>query len=175
MAGKPTQFSTTQLVILFTVGVIVGGCLLFGITYVVQNGMPNFLTGTSGASNLTPISVSYGDVYRYVNSRVMVDGYAIIANETNNVCGSVGWSTCKVWFSNDPVNSGLGIHEIKLGTGNKPDAITQNGDLYDHNGSHLDLVKTDQFSWYHVRIIGVVEQCQNVKCTILVDTIYASR
>lgn len=175
MLSKTTQISTTQLVILFVVGVIVGGCILFGITYVVQNGIPNFMSSSGNAHNMAPVSVSYRNLYRYVNSRVTVDGYAIIANDTNNVCGSIGWSTCKVWFSDDPINSGLGIHELKLETGNKPNAITQHGDLYDHNGSQLSLVKTEQFSWYHIRITGVVEQCQNTKCNIIADTVYGIR
>ena len=172
MDRRTNQISTTQLIILFIVGVMVGGIILFAGNYVIQNGVPHFLNQNQDTRNMAVTAIDYQLMNRYVNNRISVDGDAIIANDTNNVCGSNGWSTCKLWFTDDPINHGLGLHEIKINTGQNPDSITQPGILFDHYGSRLNLIKTDQFSWYHVKIIGIVESCQVNKCLVDVDTIY---
>jgi hypothetical protein len=170
MNKQTVQIPISRLVLMFIVGVGAGALLLFVTIYLIQNGLPK--PGfNQNARNMPVIPVSYAETYRMVNYRVQVKGYVIITNDTKNICGVLGWSTCKVWFDDDPMSSGLGLHEVKINVGKGPDSVTPEGDLYDHAGNHLKMSRTEQFGWYHVSVTGIVEKCANKSCTIDVDTI----
>jgi hypothetical protein len=173
MERKTIQVSTTQLFVLFVVAVGLGGLILFSITYISQNGIPRFGPLSRDPKTMAINAIEYKDVYHYVNSRVAIQGYVIITNDTNNICGASGWSTCKTWFSYDPYNQGLGPLTVKIPIGTNGDSITEAGTLFDHTGARLKLIQTDQFSWYHAQVVGLVEQCKAAECIIDVDTIYA--
>jgi hypothetical protein len=173
MEGKTIRISASQLIVLFVTAVVLGGLLLFFATYVLQNGFPHFGPLTRNSKTMSINSIEYKDVPNYVDSRVAVQGFVIITNDTQNICGASGWATCKTWFSYDPFTQGLGPHTVKISIGTGPDSITESGNLFDHNGTHLNLIKTDQFSWYHVAVTGLVEQCKKTECIIDVDTVYA--
>ncbi|MCE1251978.1 MAG: hypothetical protein LWX83_00345 [Anaerolineae bacterium] len=172
MNRQPIQITTSRLIMLFVIGVIAGALLLFSINYLAQNGLPS-LGRIQDVRSMPIISVSYTDVYRYLNSRVQTKGYVIITNDTDNICGMLGWSTCNVWLDNDPLADGLGLHEVKIHVGDGADSITPQGDLYDHYGNHLKMTRTDQFGWYHVSVTGLVEKCSGRSCTITVDQVTA--
>jgi hypothetical protein len=159
------------LIALFITAVAMGSLLLFFVTYVVQNGFPRIGTFARNQKTMPINPIEYKNVYKYVDNRVAIQGYVIITNDTKNICGAVGWSTCKTWFSYDPFTEGLGPLTVKIPIGKGPDSITEAGDLFDHNGAHLNLIRTDQFSWYHVMVTGLVEQCKGAECIINVDTI----
>jgi hypothetical protein len=170
MNKQSVQISVSRLALIFVVGCGAGALLLFAIIYFVQNGFPK-IGVNQNIKNMAVIPVSYGETYRLVDMRVQVKGYAIITNDTNNICGTLGWSTCKVWFDDDPMSAGLGLHELKINLGKGPDSITSGGDLYDHSGTRLKITRTSQFGWYHIVVIGYVEGCKEKSCTIVVDTI----
>jgi len=165
------QISPKRLVVLVVVAIILGGLLVFGISSVARNGFPKFGIGVFNPKSMAINTIEYRSVYQYVGKRVAIQGYVIVINDTKNICGASGWDTCKAWFSYDPFNEGLGPLTVKVHIGTGPDSITEKGDLYDHNGSHLDLVRTDAFSWYRVMVTGLVEQCQGAECIIDVDMI----
>jgi len=173
MERKTIRITTTQLLFLVIGAVVVGGLLLFFVNYFIQNGFPRIGPLTRDSRSMPINSIAYMDVYHYIDNRVAVQGYVIITNDTKNICGAAGWATCKTWFSYDPINQGLGPLTVKIPIGTNPDSITEAGDLFDHNGAHLNLVQTDQFSWYHVTVTGLVEQCKSTECIIDVDTVYA--
>jgi hypothetical protein len=170
MNRQPGQISTVRLTLMFIIGVGAGALLLFIISYIAQNGLPKF-GFIRDARSMPVVPVSYNEVYRLIDTRVQVKGYVIVSNDTKNVCGTAGWSTCKAWFDNDPMTNGLGLHEVKINVGSDKDSIMPEGDLYDHSGAHLKLTRTDQFGWYHVALTGIVEKCTGRSCTIAVDTI----
>jgi len=172
MQGSTIRITTTQLIGLFIAALVLGGLLLFGITYVAQNGFPRIGPLARNQRSMPINTIDYQNVSQYVDSRVAVQGYVIVTNDTKNICGAAGWSTCKTWFSFDPM-VGLGPLTVKIPIGKGPDSITEAGALYDQNGALLNLVTTDQFSWYHVTVTGLVEQCKGTECIIDVDTITA--
>jgi hypothetical protein len=146
--------------------------VLFFIIYVVQNGLPKFGNLTRDPKTMPINTIEYQNVYHYVDNRVAIQGYVIVTNDTNNICGTSGWSTCKTWFSYDPMQ-GLGPLTIKIPIGTGRDSITEAGALYDHTGARMKLIQTDQYSWYHAQVTGLVEQCKGTECIIDVDTVYA--
>ena len=172
MDRNPIQITPSRLIMLFVIGVAAGALLLFAISYLTQNGLPS-LGFTRDTRSMPVISVSYNDVYRLLDNRVQTKGYIIITNDSDNICGALGWSTCKVWLDDDPMSDGLGLHEVKIKVGTGPDSITSQGNLYDHYGSRLKITRTDQFGWYHVMITGLVEKCSGKSCTINVDQVMA--
>ena len=173
MANRKIQMPATQLFFLFLVAIVFGGLLLFLIVYIAQNGLPSLGVLTRNSNSMAINSIQYQDVPHYLNKRISTQGFVIITNDTNNICGASGWATCKTWFSYDPFNVGLGPLTTKIPIGTGPDSITEKGDLYDHNGNHLNLVKTDQFGMYHVTITGIVDQCTGNECIINVDGVYS--
>jgi hypothetical protein len=150
---------------------VLGGLMVFGVSSFARNGFPKFGIILSNPKSMAINTIEYRNVYQYVGSRVAIQGYVIVINDASNICGTSGWNTCKAWFSYDPFNEGLGPLTVKINIGSGPDSITQKGDLYDHNGSHLPLVRTDAFSWYRVMVTGIVDQCQGAECIIDVDTV----
>ena len=166
------RISPGRLAIILAVALVLGGFLVFAGISIARNGIPKL--GVFGVNPKTlPINtIEYQQVYQYVGKRVDIQGYVIIVNDTKNICGAKGWDTCKAWFSYDPFNEGLGPLTVKVPIGTGPNSITEKGDLFDNSGSHLPLVRTEQFSWYRVRVIGFVNQCQGAECIIDVDTIY---
>ena len=172
MQKKSFQVSANQLVGLFLAAVILGGIILFSIIYMVQNGIPKFGVLALNSRTMPINTINYQDAVHYVNSRVSIQGYVIVTNDTKNICGSSGWDTCKTWFSYDPLQ-GLGPLTVKITVGKGPDSITEAGVMYDHTGARLKLIQTDQYSWYHAQVVGLVEQCKGAECIIDVDTVYA--
>lgn len=170
MNRQSNQLTTTRLIIMFVAGIGAGILLLLGVNYLIQNGFPKLGDITETRSSALS-AVSYADVYRMQGRRVQVKGYVVLQREADNVCGALGWSNCKVWFSDDPFTSGLGIHEVKIDVGTGSNSITTQGDLYDRSGNHLHIIKSDQFRWYHVTITGYVESCKGRGCVISVDGI----
>ena len=171
MQAKTIQISTTQLIILFVTAVALGGLVLFFIVYIAQNGIPKFGNLTRNPRTMPINTIDYQNVNQYVDSRVAIQGYVIITNDAKNICGATGWSTCKTWFSYDPLQ-GLGPLTVKIPIGTGPDSITEAGALYGHAGTRMKLIQTDQYSWYHAQVVGLVEQCKGTECIIDVDTVY---
>jgi len=170
--NKTLKISPGQLTMILFAAVIFGGFLVFATISIVRNGLPKMGSFGVNPKSLPVNTIEYRDVYQYVGKRVAIQGYLIIINDTKNICGATGWDTCKAWFSYDPFNEGLGPLTVKVPIGNRLDSITEKGDLFDHNGSHLPLIRSDAFSWYRVQVIGLVNQCQGAECMIDVDTIY---
>jgi hypothetical protein len=165
------RITPTGLVMMIIGALVLGGLLVWGISSIARNGFPKFGIPNLNSRNMAINTIEYQSVYQYIGKRVAIQGYVIIINDTKNICGASGWDSCKAWFSYDPFNEGLGPLTVKIPIGGGPDSITEKGDLYDHNGSHLPLVRSDAFSWYHVTVTGLVDQCRGAECLIVVDTI----
>jgi hypothetical protein len=148
------------------VGILV--LLIIGIIYFILT-----RPGTGIISSANPVfagAVSYEKVNKYNGNIVSVSGYILIPN-TNKTCLSLGWTTCRLWFDNDPYQAGFGLHEVLLPLGTGPNSITTDGKLTNNSGQLVDLMESEQFDWYHVTITGRVSSCKEDHCLILGDRV----
>jgi len=161
MNAKSSSTTKTISTIVFILLII--GVVAFIVVYSQNNKVAPVVPVYAGV-------VPYEKVSDYNGMLITLSGN-IIVPKTGKTCLSLGWSTCRLLFDNDPYTAGFGLHEVLLPLGSGPNSVTPDGKVYNYSGQLLPLEKTNQFDWYHVSINGRVSSCNEDNCLIIGDRV----